>query len=401
MSGRTRSDRKGHLLAGLLALAALFATPQSLAQSGFYVVPWITVETVYDDNIFFDPENEVSDFITRVSPQLDVGYESETLNWLLSYRNDAEWYDDFSELDSTTARGFGRGEIQYEVDRRLSLRGESEYVQTNTIQDLTLGPGGGDIPGRVGRAEGERLLFGGGARYRFSPRVLADVEVTWIDDEIIDFSNNQTLSLTSQVEQFLTPARLLLYGYRYRDYQFESEAVIDPALPLTDSEDSNTLWVGLIQDLSERSDLELRAGPRFADGDVEPYFLVNWRRNYARGSTSINASWDETTFLGQIGRQESRSVAANWTHRFSERFEFSGSAGYAFLTGGGIDTEVGSFDLAGIYEFTPGIFLTARYAFNEQRQDPPGFQGDRLTHNIVSLALTFTRPRREAERSPN
>lgn len=389
-------------LAGTLALLALVSAPQAFAQSGFYVVPWIAVEEVYDDNIFFDPDNEVSDFITRVSPQLDVGFESETLAWLLSYRNDAEWYRDLSDLDSTTARGFGLAQIEYDLDRRWTLRGQSEYIQTNTAQDLSLNPGGGEIPGRVGRAEAERFLLGGGASYRFSQRVAGDLEVSWVDDELIDFSKNETLSVNSQIEQLLTPARLLLYGYRYRGYEFESEQVgIDPVEVVTESEDSNTLWVGLRQEFSERSDVEVRAGPRISDGEVEPYLIVRWRRDYSRGSTTIDASWDETTFLGTIGRQESRSIAATWTHRFSEKFEFNGSAGYAYLTGGGIDTYIGSIDVAGIYEFTPSIFLTARYAFNVQGQDPPGLQGDRLTHNIASLAITFTRPRRVSERSPN
>lgn len=381
------------------ALIALLSSPLAIAQSGLYFVPLITVEEVYDDNIFFQQsEDEVSDFITRVSPQLDVGFESETLNWLLSYRNDAEWYRDLSDLDSTTARGFGLGRIEYTPDRRLTLRGETQYVQTNSVQDLTLTPGGG-IPGRVGRAEAERWLFGAGAGYRFSPRWNGDIDVTWVDDELIDFSTNETLSGVTQLEQILTPARSLLYGYQYRNYEFENDVGVDPIERISESEDSNTLWLGLTQELSERSELEVRAGPRFSSSETDPYFLFDWRRNYERGSTSIRALWDETTLLGEVGRQESRSIYATWTHEFSADLEVSGTAGYAYLSGEGFSTDITSFDVSGIYRFNRAIYLTARYGFNIQEQDPARIQGARVTRNVVSIAITFTRPRRGAERS--
>lgn len=381
------------------ALAAvLLLSPSAFAQSGIYLVPTAAVEEVYDDNIFFDTEDEIADYFTRVSLQLDLGFESETLNWLASYRNDAEWYKDLSDLDSTTARRFGVAEFDYQLNRRWKLFGNAEYTETNSVQDLTLVPGGG-IPGRVGRDEAERLLFAGGTNYQFSPAVNADFRLSWVKDDLDGLLENISQAAQADFEQVLNPARSLVYGYLYRDYSFESDDSVDPGFTFTDSEDSHTAWIGLKQAISETSSLELRAGPRVNDGDLEPYFLFNWQRSYARGNTVIEALWDETTLLGEVGSLESRSLSATWTHSFSSKMEFSGSAGYAYLSGTGFSADIASLDLSGIYRFNPAIFLTARYGFNTQQDDPVGVPIGRITHNVISLAITFTRPRRDTDRS--
>lgn len=380
----------------------MLSSPAAYAESGLYVVPWLAVEELYDDNIFFDTttEDPISDFYTRVSPQLDVGFDSEKLRWLLSYRNDAEWYNDLSELDSTTARGFGIGRIEYEPNRRLTLVGDINYTMTNSAEDITLTPGGG-IPGLVGRDEAERWLLAGGANYLFTPTVSGDLLVTWIQDTLIGSSRNETLAAVTAFEQVLTPDRSILYGYRYRDYRFETEPAEDTGFVSVETEDSNTAWIGLAQALSETTDLELQVGPRIAAGDLEPYVLLNWQREYARGYLQFGALWDDTTLLGEVGILDSRSVQASWTHEFTSKLEVVGSAGYAYLTGTDFSTDITYVELSGVYQFSPAIFMTARYAFNTQSEDSENPDNGRVNHGVMSIAITFTRPRRETERSPS
>lgn len=383
------------LTASLFAITA-FASPAVFAQSGYFVVPLIAVEGVYDDNIFFDTDDASSDFIWRVSPQLDVGYESATLSWLLSYRNDAEWYQDFSELDSSTARGFGLGTIEYQPNRRWTFRGDTEYIETNSAQDLTLTPGG-EIPGRVGRAEAERFLLGGRVDYRFSEQLTGGVDVSWIDDELINISTTETLRGALEFEQTLSPTRTILYSYLYRDYEFERVVDIGPSVVVRDSEDSHTPWLGITQALSATSRLEARAGPRFSDGETDPYFLFSWTRDYDRGDTVIEALWDETSVLAEVGKVESKSIYASWNHEFSADLEGSAGAGFARLEGTGYEADIAYFDLSGIYRFNRFIFMTASYRFNTQDiESITSITPGSIDRNAVSLAVTFTRPRRDS-----
>jgi len=396
---RHRNQHSANRSACCLIAAVLAFSPASvLAQSDFYFVPWLTVEEVYDDNIFFDTEDEVSDFITRVSPRLDVGYDSETLDWLLSYRNDAEWYNDFSELDSTKARRFAEGEIEVRPSRRWTWSGQARFTNTNTAEDLSLTPGG-VIPGQVGRVEAERLLIGAGAEHRISQRFTGSLDVTWINDELVDFSENETFIADAQVEQVLNSTRSLLYGYLYRDYDFSVDPDSDPGVPLGSPADSNTAYVGLVQALSETSDLELRVGPRVSEGDVEPYLVFRWEREYDRGTTVIEALWDETTLLGEFERLDSQTISASWSHTFSANFDVRGSAGYAYLSGPDYTTDIASFEIAGDYRFSEFILLTAWYSVNAQQENAEGFPSGGITHNVVSLSLTFTRPRGVTDRS--
>lgn len=138
MMTRLRNSLCASLATAGVALLMLAWSPDGQAQSGYYIVPQLALEEVYDDNIYFNSENEVDDFITRLSPQLDVGFDSETFRWMLSYRNDSEWYKDNSDLDSNSARRFGDGMIEYRPNRRWTFTGQAQYIYTNSAEDISL-----------------------------------------------------------------------------------------------------------------------------------------------------------------------------------------------------------------------------------------------------------------------
>lgn len=386
-------------LAVLGAALCCLSTPAVFAQD-YYAIPFLTIETLYDDNVLLNPETQepISDIVLRVTPRLDVGYDSQTLTWLLSYRNDAEWYQDLSVLDSTTARGFGRGNISYTPNRRLSMNGFVDYVQTNSAEDITLIPGE-DIPGRVGRADAERFGIGGGFDYVFTQNLTGGLDVRWVQDELIDVSESETTTANALLEQRLAQDRSLFYGYRYRDFEFGRRIGIDPVEVLNTTANSHTPWLGYTQRLSETSDLELRAGPRFAEGEftdteVDPYLLFRWTREYDRGSTSLTATWDETTVLAETGPVDAKTIRAGWNHNFTEEFEFGGAVSYADVSGVGYDANNASANIFGNYRFNRYIILTARYRFTIQDIDRSLSLTDRrIERNVVSVAITFTRPR--------
>jgi outer membrane autotransporter protein len=157
--------------------------------------------------------------------------------------------------------------------------------------------------------------------------------------------------------------------------------------------------VGLTQRLSETSDLEIRAGARFAEGEfsdteVDPYLLFNWNREYDRGSTSVTATWDETTILAEIGPVDAKTIRAGWNHNFTEAFEFGGTASYADVSSVTYDANNASLAVFGNYRFNRYVYLSARYRFSVQDIDRSLSISDRrINRNVVSIAITFTRPR--------
>ncbi|MFX0199866.1 MAG: outer membrane beta-barrel protein, partial [Candidatus Hodarchaeota archaeon] len=70
-----------------------------LADAKWSLTPRIYVEGLYDDNIFLTERNEQDDFITRVSPGVNLNYETPSGKVDLDYEFRRSFYNDFSELD--------------------------------------------------------------------------------------------------------------------------------------------------------------------------------------------------------------------------------------------------------------------------------------------------------------
>src|SRR5438552_16017163 len=79
------------------------------AQTGYYLTPSLSVAEVYDDNVFFAPSSREHDFLTRISPGLQAGYQSTPLTVAGGYTFDSEIYRRHPEL--TTAQMRQRGSI--------------------------------------------------------------------------------------------------------------------------------------------------------------------------------------------------------------------------------------------------------------------------------------------------
>jgi hypothetical protein len=89
------------LLSFIIALMVLFP---SLASGKWSLTPRIYVEGQYDDNLFLTERNEEDDFITTISPGVNLQYETPTALIDLDYEFRRSFYDDFSELDFSDHR---------------------------------------------------------------------------------------------------------------------------------------------------------------------------------------------------------------------------------------------------------------------------------------------------------
>src|SRR6056297_909557 len=100
----------GLFVAGFAAVAFLF--PQSaMAQgqsteaaalnpeSGLVVTPFVSLETLYDSNLFATSSQRESDTILRLSPGIGVGYSSSRGSFNLLYTFDAERYSRHPDLN--------------------------------------------------------------------------------------------------------------------------------------------------------------------------------------------------------------------------------------------------------------------------------------------------------------
>lgn len=381
----------------LLAIGvALHAT--ACAAPRYFVVPSVSLDAVYDDNLFYASEDETSDVITRVSPALEVGYESETVSWSGRYRFDAEAYARESQLNSSNVRQFADVDVEYLPTSRLTLSAAADYIKTDTPLDLTLIPGG-TIPGlQVGRAEAERTSLHTEAGYRLTPRTTGSLAFTRSDEELVGVGESDTTALETWFEQRLSEVNTLSYGYMYRQYRFEEFAVnglAEPSLTRGPTQDSHTPWIGLAHQFNARTRVVARAGPRVTDGSVDPYVLVSLQHQLNQGEVVLDYERDETTLLGEPRKLEVDALYATLTRRFGTKLDVQLKPGCAWVRQADASVDICSLGLGAVYKINEAVFLQASYEYNFQDVSPVLGDSREVSRNVIQVGLRFTYPRRE------
>jgi len=98
--------------------------------------PRLTLSEEYNDNIFLQPIDEESDYITTVAPGLGAAFEMDPLNLYLDYSLEYRKYQDHQEEDETNLRDIQRGLILAQLlpgrDFNLDLTQEFSNVPIDT-----------------------------------------------------------------------------------------------------------------------------------------------------------------------------------------------------------------------------------------------------------------------------
>lgn len=370
------------------------------ATPGYFAIPSVEVDEVYDDNLFFASEDQQSDFITRVSPALEAGYEAETLSFSGRYRFDAEAYARQTELNSAQVRQFADVELEYLPTERLNLSAAADYTKTDTPLDLSIIPGG-TIPGLLaGRSEAERTSLHAAAGYRLTAPTTGTLAWSQTNEELVDVGESDTDVMETWFDQRRSEVNTLSYGYMYRQYSFEQFAIdgdTGPSLASRASQDSSTPWIGLSHQFNARSRVTARAGPRLDGGSADPYVLVSLQHRLTNGTVQVDFQRDETTLLGEPGKLELEALYATISRRFGTRLDVQLTPGYARVYRTDFSVDIYSLGLGAVYKVSEAVFLTATYDFNYQEVDVvPGGLSD-VSRNVIQVGVRFTSPRREPD----
>jgi predicted porin len=380
------------------SLAALgVALPLAIAaEAGFYSEPWIAVSAVYDDNIYYDPTDEVSDFIARVSPGLTLEYESERAEAAADVSFDAEKYSDNSELDSLTARKFANLAASYRATQRLTLDATAAYIETNTPIDL-LPLDGGAVPGPlVGRSDAERSSVGGSASYRVAPRLDATVGLRQTQDEVDGTGESRLREAEAFVDQRLSERSVLSFGYIGRRFRSFEEGI--PAGVPDTTQDYHIPWVGLAHDFNARTAVAIRGGPALGEDSTEPYVVASLKHDTVRGQWLADYSRTQTTFLGDADIVEVSQVSVSYNHSFPSGLSLEFRPNYLSVSQSGPGQDVYTTLLFGAsYRLNETMLLTAGYEWNRQRVERGVERGGdpriEVDHNVLRVGIRFGWPR--------
>jgi|GEM_PF-966208 len=366
------------------------------SRQGFYAVPGIGVSSIHDDNIFFSIDEEQSDTALRVSPELEVGYESQRTSMQARYSFDSEKYEKFTTLDSDSVRTFADFQGTHQLTRRFALEGEVHYTETNTPADITLGTGSA-VPGLfVGRAQAERLAIQPAVTFQMTPTWGTRLGYSHTNDKLADALESETQIVESEFGWQRSAKTLIEYGYTYRQYDFKSLTADESGVPLTvGTQETHMPWVGVQYDLSERIQLRGQVGPRINDDEVDPYVRLSLRRSHIGGDLMLSYERNETTLLGEAGRIEAETYSAAFTHTVGSRFELRVTPAFGKLSQTDYAVDIYRAELMARYRITPYLHLTASYDMYYQEVDFVSGLTEDVARNVVMLGFYLTYPRRE------
>jgi len=88
----------------------------------------VYVEEQYDDNIFLTERGEQDDFITTISPGVNLSYQQPTGEITLDYEFRRSFFNDFSEFDYSSH--YGKAEARMDFDTWLGTRIRETFIRS-------------------------------------------------------------------------------------------------------------------------------------------------------------------------------------------------------------------------------------------------------------------------------
>lgn len=119
----------------LNAVLLCFFGSEALAECAYDFVPALSIIETYDDNIFLNPQNQISDFTTAVSPLASFNVQCVTTGINLSYQPAFVFYRRNSEYDTIRHNAGLTAFYQFGAYTRLDLQ-DSFYRTEEPLEPL-------------------------------------------------------------------------------------------------------------------------------------------------------------------------------------------------------------------------------------------------------------------------
>ena len=324
----------------IVSLVSIF--PDGVIADEFKIIPSISVREEYNDNILYTSHDEIDDWITTISPGLEIIERTEQLDLNLSATVSPIYYADHSDFDEVDQNYKARG--SYQITSLLGVNAAAGYDVTNRPdRDI-------ETTGMVESVdERKRQEYEFGFDYRLTEVAAMALSVGYLRDDwdSDDFDRQDlkaptaTLNLTYDLGQWWdsTVSRL---NFGFGRYEYET------------SDTYNYFGsVGVQHGFTETVNLIVDLGVRYTDSDydgselvfVPPFFyqvrtveknnsdyggvgqaILEIRRELTRGSIKI--AYDIRPASGEGTVVERTDIVVNLRRKFAERSAIGITAGY-------------------------------------------------------------------------
>ena len=369
-----------------LALASVIAgiPAAALAQTGWVILPSFSLAEEFDDNVFVSTTDPKSDFITRMTPGLQLGYRSVPFTLLASGSIDAEIYANNSELSDAANRKRAALEVKYLPFSLLTVSLNVTYFETNTPSELVPTTGL-----QLARNRATQLAIIPAATYQITSVDTATASYAFFHDTVEGSLDNDTHRVKLGYARQLTALDTGFINYRLHVFENQGN-------PTTIT---NTPTLGWKRQLTPNTVLTLEGGPRlvsggpsFIDDTVEPEAHASLEHSFKLAKVALEYHRTEAIVVGRPGKVELESVSGSLEIEPMRLLKLRFQPGY-YRTFGGEDptATVYGFLLGALYPIKSWLTARLDYRFAYQKQADTS-----LPHNIVTLSLDFVYPVRVA-----
>jgi len=379
---------------GLLAVFIGLVCAGKEHANGFDIIPSIAVKGEYNDNIFVTQSGEIDDYITTLSPGIELEQRTERLNLRLSGRIDGLIYtdnNDLNHIDQDYA-----GSVRYQLTPRMGGGFESGYLRDSR-------------PDRDIQTTG--LVFGTDIRHRQRFRAFGDYLLTEKTAAAISYAYNKEEFDETPLNDFSSHTADIGFTYNLETLWKSTLGRMNFGYTIVDytssKVDNYSATLGIERRLSELYQFVFDIGPRFTRTEfdipavtpnevwgVRGQISLTYRGEYT--NIRLNFSHDVQPASGRAGATERTGLSATIGRRFSDKFRSDLSASYYLnksdqqeFAFSNIDENSFSIQPRLRYEFTRDMALEAYYAYtiiDDQVTDTERVQ------NIFYLLFTLRYP---------
>jgi len=379
----------------LLVVIILLSCPSLVWGNEFQLVPSISVKEEYNSNIFFLTDNISKDFITTISPGIEMVNNTEILETDLLARLNRFDYADNRELSATDQLYIGK--FRYRATPLLNISTEAGYVR-DSQPDRDIGTSGiilSNVPRNRYNASlsadyqlSEKTALG--ASYAFGKD---NYESTKYSDDV---SHGVNAGLTYDLSQYIQRLKGRV-NLGYSNYAF-SDSKIDSVMGT----------VGFSWDFSETGVIIIDGGIRHTSSELS-YGLIqlnnddwgwvcNVSLNYKgeRGNDSLTYNRDITPASGLNGAVERNALILSTQYRMTSEFSILFAAGYYTNKSDAGQFSTQAIDWRSIlispgvrYEFSKDISLEASYDYTLIDDLT---SNTTVNRNLVSIRLYIQHP---------
>lgn len=280
--------RTSRRFASAVVAAAAVLPASSAAQAVVDLRPSVSIAELYDSNVFATPAAPRSDAITRVSPVVDAGYRTASLDLRGHYTLDAERYSRTAALTNAVARQRAGLELRHDTTQRLTWSATAGFARTSTPTELVDQIGVLLPPARATQVSAQSTVT-----RHLGPRTDATADYTYTEDRVDAGVSVRTHGAALNAIRRLSSRSSTRLGYRVEWFGFGAQPLV-PAASTT----AHVIGLEWTRKLTARTSLSVTAGPRLTGDQLSPEVSARLRSGHDRMAVSLGYQRTETAVLG-------------------------------------------------------------------------------------------------------